>query len=54
MKRFGKYGKSPSQTQSYLFDMENMEENSEKIWKLQRKASPILKRCGKYGNLESK
>ena len=30
-------------------DMENMAENSEKIWKIRRKASWIMKRYEKYG-----
>jgi hypothetical protein len=30
--------------------MENMEENSEMIWKIQKK---IVKRCGKYRRKES-
>jgi hypothetical protein len=43
VKRYGKYGRK-------LFsDMENMEENCEMIWKICKKVSRIVIRCGKYG-----
>ena len=47
MKRYGKYGRK-------LFsDMENMEENCEMIWKICKKVSRIVIRCGKYGTKPS-
>ena len=58
VKRYEKYGRNPSWT--YRKDMENTEENSEKIWKLWKKRKSnsekiwkiqkkIVKRYEKYG-----